>query len=151
MAEIEIECCACPRRPSIAGPRAFALLVAVLGASTLGVSIANLAQTDGVCELPETPCERMGGRCRPRLEAGVDECRTVEHVRAKRAVTWVQRNPKLPWHSLVCPEHLHCCLEDPCETVLRGECTSTCEGEGKATYSGFCPAPKWQASDTCCA
>ena len=93
----------------------------------------------------------MGGQCLPRLDPGVGECRTTEHVNANKAVTWVQRNPKLYWHTLVCPEHLHCCIEDPCEAVLGGKCTTTCTGEGKTTYSGFCPAPKWGASDTCCA
>ena len=150
MTEIEIRCGSCfPARR-----RALSIWVVVVGMTTLGVSVSGLVLESRRTPPPKTACHLMGGQCLPRLQAGVGECRLASHTEANRAVTWVQRNPKLHWNSLVCPEHLHCCIEDPCESVLGGECAtpSACSGEeGKTTYPGFCPSPRWGAADVCCA
>ena len=142
---VELECASCPPR--------YAIFV-LMSVAIFGVSVSDLAiDTHLLSEInrPRTSCEIMGGQCLPRSNAGVGECRTKERIEENKAFTWVQMNPKLSRNALVCPEHLHCCIEDPCESVLGGDCVGSCSGDGKQTFAGFCPAPKWRSSDTCCA
>ena len=133
------------RLPACSGRLLLTVVSFLISLTAIGFSISSYAAKES------TSCELMGGVCMARTLADVSECRTDAHVADNRAVTWTQRNPKLAWHGLLCPEHLHCCIEDPCESILKGACTTSCDADGETFYLGFCPSPKWGATDRCCA